>query len=80
MGAGLPPTPVRPPWRYPTTLAAALVAEPRALAMFETLNSQNRYALLYRLQTIKRADTRTRRVHQYVEMLARGETIYPQRP
>lgn len=64
----------------PADLAAALAAEPGALAMFETLSSQNRYSLLYRLQTIKRADTRARRVHQYVEMLARGETIYPQRP
>jgi uncharacterized protein YdeI (YjbR/CyaY-like superfamily) len=64
----------------PDDLAVALVAEPGALAMFETLSSQNRYALLYRLQTIKRADTRARRVRQYVEMLARGETIHPQRP
>jgi uncharacterized protein YdeI (YjbR/CyaY-like superfamily) len=62
----------------PADLAAALAAQPRARAMFETLTSQNRYAILYRLQTTKRADTRARRIQQFVEMLARGETIYPQ--
>jgi uncharacterized protein YdeI (YjbR/CyaY-like superfamily) len=62
----------------PPDLAAALAAEPKALAMFEALSSQNRYAILYRLGTTKRADTRARRLHQFVAMLARGETIYPQ--
>jgi uncharacterized protein YdeI (YjbR/CyaY-like superfamily) len=60
-------------------LARALASEPRAQAMFETLTSQNRYAVLYRIDTAKRADTRTRRIEQYVAMLARGETIYPQK-
>jgi uncharacterized protein YdeI (YjbR/CyaY-like superfamily) len=62
----------------PPDLAAALAAEPKALAMFEALSSQNRYAILYRLATAKRADTRARRLQQFVAMLARGETIYPQ--
>jgi uncharacterized protein YdeI (YjbR/CyaY-like superfamily) len=62
----------------PVDLAGALAAEPRAQAMFETLTSRNRYAILYRLQTSKRSDTRGRRIQQFVEMLARGETIYPQ--
>jgi uncharacterized protein YdeI (YjbR/CyaY-like superfamily) len=60
-------------------LAGALAAEPKAQAMFNILTSQNRYALLYRIQTAKRADTRTRRIKRYVTMLARGETIYPQK-
>jgi uncharacterized protein YdeI (YjbR/CyaY-like superfamily) len=62
----------------PPDLAAALAAEPRAQAMFEILTSQNRYALLYRLQSAKREETRQRRIEQFVAMLARGETIHPQ--
>lgn len=63
----------------PEDLLAALAAEPRAQAMFEILTSQNRYAILYRLQDAKRAETRERRLEQYVAMLARGETPYPQK-
>jgi uncharacterized protein YdeI (YjbR/CyaY-like superfamily) len=63
----------------PPDLAAALAAQPRAQAMFEILTSQNRYAILFRIDGAKRADTRARRVADFVGMLARGETIYPQR-
>jgi uncharacterized protein YdeI (YjbR/CyaY-like superfamily) len=63
----------------PDDLAAALAAEPRAQAMFEILTSQNRYAILYRVQDAKRIDTRKRRIEQSVAMLARGETHYPQK-
>ena len=63
----------------PPELAAALAAEPRAQAMFEILTSQNRYAVLYRIATAKGADTRARRIDQFVAMLARGETLYPQK-
>ena len=63
----------------PPELAAALAAEPKAQAMFDALSRQNRYAILYRLASAKRADTRARRVEQFVAMLARGETIYPQK-
>lgn len=63
----------------PNDLAAALAAEPRAQEMFDILTSQNRYAVIYRVLNAKRTDTRTRRIAQLVEMLARGETIYPQR-
>jgi uncharacterized protein YdeI (YjbR/CyaY-like superfamily) len=63
----------------PPGLAAALSADPAALATFEALSSQNRYAILYRLRTAKRADTRARLLERFVAMLARGETIYPQR-
>jgi uncharacterized protein YdeI (YjbR/CyaY-like superfamily) len=62
----------------PPDLGAALAAEPRAQAMFDILTSQNRYAVLYRIQSGKRADTRARRIDQFVAMLARGETIHPQ--
>jgi uncharacterized protein YdeI (YjbR/CyaY-like superfamily) len=64
----------------PPDLAEALAGEPKAQAMFENLSSQNRYAVLYRIATAKRADTRARRIAQFVTMLARGETVYPQRP
>ena len=63
----------------PPELTAALAASPKATAMFSTLNSQNRYAILYRIATAKRADTRARRIAQFVAMLERGETIYPQK-
>lgn len=63
----------------PADLAAALNAEPRAKAMFEILTSQNRYAVLLRTHNAKRADTRARRIEQFVAMLARGETPHPQR-
>jgi uncharacterized protein YdeI (YjbR/CyaY-like superfamily) len=63
----------------PPELVAALAGEPKAKAMFDALSRQNRYAILYRLATAKRADTRARRVKQFVGMLARGETIYPQK-
>jgi uncharacterized protein YdeI (YjbR/CyaY-like superfamily) len=62
----------------PADLAAGLAQQPRAQAMFEILTSQNRYAILHRLGQAKKPDTRARRVQQYVDMLARGETIYPQ--
>ena len=63
----------------PADLAAALAANPDAKRMFGQLSSQNRYAVLYRLTTAKRADTRARRVEQFTAMLARGETFYPQK-
>jgi len=64
----------------PPELRAALAAEPKAQAVFATLNSQNRYAILHRLATAKLAETRARRIERFVSMLARGETIYPQKP
>src|SRR6185369_10475419 len=63
----------------PPDLADALAAEPKAQAMFENLNSQNRYAVLFRVSSAKRAETRARKIEQFVAMLARGETVYPQR-
>ncbi|OLE19723.1 MAG: hypothetical protein AUG88_00170 [Actinobacteria bacterium 13_1_20CM_4_68_12] len=63
----------------PPDLAEALAAEPKAQAMFEALNSQNRYAILYRIATAKRAETRARKIEQFVAMLSRGETVHPQK-
>lgn len=63
----------------PSDLQAALAAEPAAQAMFETLTSRNRYSVLFRIDAAKRADTRARRIAQFVEMLAREETVHPQK-
>ena len=60
----------------PDDLAEALAAEPRAATMFELLTSRNRFAILYRLATAKRAETRSRRLAKFVEMLARGESVH----
>jgi uncharacterized protein YdeI (YjbR/CyaY-like superfamily) len=63
----------------PDDLAAALAARPGAQAMFDILTRQNRYAVLYRIESAKRPDTRARRIVSFVAMLARGETVYPQK-
>jgi uncharacterized protein YdeI (YjbR/CyaY-like superfamily) len=47
--------------------------------MFDILTKQNRFAVIYRVGSAKRAETRARRITQFVEMLARGETVYPQK-
>ncbi len=61
--------------KVPEDLQAALDAKPKAKAFFEQLGSQNRYAILYRIQEAKRADTRARRIEKFVAMCARGETL-----
>ena len=61
----------------PDDLRAALDASPDAAAFFATLNSQNRYAILHRIQTAKKPETRAARIERFVAMLARGETLYP---
>ncbi len=63
----------------PRDLAAALRAQPRAQAMFDILTSQNRYSILFRIGGAKQASTRARRIDQFVTMLARGETVHPQK-
>jgi len=62
----------------PADLQAALDAAPAAARMFSRLSRQNRYAILFRLSAVMRPATRARKIEQYVAMLARGETIYPQ--
>ncbi|BCT74780.1 hypothetical protein SCMU_06220 [Sinomonas cyclohexanicum] len=63
----------------PEDLAAAIAAVPEAQAMFDVLTSTNRFALIYRTTTVKRPETRARKIAEYVDMLARHETIYPQK-
>jgi uncharacterized protein YdeI (YjbR/CyaY-like superfamily) len=63
----------------PDDVAAALRLEPGAAQTFEKLTSQNRFAILFRVGQAKRAETRARRIEQFVAMLARGEAIYPQK-
>lgn len=62
----------------PDDLQRALDAHPRALQFFATLNSRNRYAMLFRVQNAKKPETRARKIAEFVEMLSRGETLYPQ--
>jgi uncharacterized protein YdeI (YjbR/CyaY-like superfamily) len=61
----------------PDDLQRELDGRPQANAFFGGLNSQNRYAILYRLQDAKKPETRARRLAQFVAMLEAGETIYP---
>ena len=61
----------------PDDLRRALDADPAAAAFFEILNSQNRFAILYRIQDAKRPETRARRIERFVAMLGAGEKIYP---
>lgn len=62
----------------PPDLQAALDAHPGAAAFFSTVSAQNRYAVLFRIQTARKPETRARRIEQFAQMLARGETVYPQ--
>ena len=63
----------------PADLQRALDASPAALAAFATLSSQNRFAILFRIGNVKRAETRARKIDEFVAMLGRGDTVYPQR-
>jgi uncharacterized protein YdeI (YjbR/CyaY-like superfamily) len=63
----------------PADLAAAIAAVPAAQVMFDVLTSVNRYALIYRTNSVKQPATRARKIAGFVEMLARGETPYPQK-
>ena len=63
----------------PADLQLALDANPAALAMFATLSSQHRFAILFRIGSVKRAETRAAKIATFVAMLERGETIYPQK-
>jgi uncharacterized protein YdeI (YjbR/CyaY-like superfamily) len=61
----------------PADLAAALVSRETVKRFFETLDRANRYSIIYRVNDAKRSETRAQRIAQFVEMLARGETIHP---
>ncbi len=61
----------------PDDLQRAFDRNPKAAAFFTTLDSQNRYAVLYRIQDAKRPETRARRIDQFVAMLNAGTKVYP---
>lgn len=61
----------------PEDFQSVLDQNKKAREFFASLNSANRYAILFRIQTAKKAETRARRIQQFVEMLARGEKLYP---
>jgi uncharacterized protein YdeI (YjbR/CyaY-like superfamily) len=63
--------------QVPDDLRAALAGNKTAKSFFETLDSTNRYAILHRIHTAKKAETRMARIEKYVTMLTEGKTIYP---
>lgn len=63
----------------PADLLAAVAADPAAQAMLDVLTKANRFALIHRLNAVKRAETRERKIREFVAMLARHETFYPQK-
>jgi uncharacterized protein YdeI (YjbR/CyaY-like superfamily) len=63
----------------PDDLAAALDERPAARALFDRLDSRNRYSLLFRIHQARRPETRARRIATFVDMLERGETLHPRR-
>jgi uncharacterized protein YdeI (YjbR/CyaY-like superfamily) len=63
--------------KVPADLEAALAARPKARAFFATLNAQNRYSILFRVQTAKKPETRARRITEFVKMMAAGKKLYP---
>ena len=64
----------------PDDLQAALDATPKAKAFFATVNATNRYAVLWRVQTAVKPETRAKRIAQLVDMLARGEVVHIFKP
>ena len=65
----------------PEDFRAALNAAPTAKSFFETLDRANRYAILFRVQTVRKAETRARKIREFVEMLERGGKIHePRQP
>lgn len=64
--------------KIPEDLQAAIDAEPAARAMLEKLSSQNRFALAFRVHNMKTEAGRKRKIESFVDMLKRGQTIYPQ--
>lgn len=65
--------------RIPDDLQAAIDAEPAARAMLATLSAQNRFAIAFRTHNMKTEAGRAKKIATFVDMLKRGETIYPQK-
>lgn len=64
--------------KIPDDLQAAIDAEPKAKAMLGGLSAQNRFALAFRVHSMRTPAGRQRKIETLVAMLGRGETIYPQ--
>src|SRR6202795_3214169 len=64
--------------KIPDDLQAAIDAEPKAKAMLAKLSAQNRFALAFRIHNMKTEAGRKKKIETFIEMLKRGETIYPQ--
>lgn len=60
----------------PADFAAALGRHPKAAAFFNTLNKQNKYAMLFRLHHVKKAETRTAKIEKFIQMLTEEKKIY----
>ena len=60
----------------PEDFQIALDKNKKAKAFFETLNSVNRYAILFRIHNAKKLETRARKIHEFIAMLVRGEKIH----
>lgn len=65
--------------QIPDDLQAAIDAEPAAKAMLATLSAQNRFAIAFRTHNMKTEAGRAKKIATFVDMLKRGETIYPQK-
>src|SRR4051794_6197561 len=63
----------------PADLLAAIAAVPAAQAMFDVLTKTNKFSLIYRVNAVKRPETRERKISEFVAMLARHEAFYPQK-
>jgi uncharacterized protein YdeI (YjbR/CyaY-like superfamily) len=61
----------------PDDLRAVLAKNKKAKSFFETLDSTNRFAILYRIHVAKKPETRAARIEKYVTMLIEGKTIHP---
>ncbi len=63
--------------KTPDDLLAAIRAEPKALATYETLSAQNRFSLTFRTMNMKTEEGRKKKIAGFVEMLKNGKTIHP---
>ncbi|MFL6306351.1 MAG: YdeI/OmpD-associated family protein [Candidatus Sulfotelmatobacter sp.] len=63
----------------PPDFQAALDANPQAREFFDALDRANRYAILFRIQTVKKPETRARKIQEFIQMLKRQERIHPPR-
>jgi uncharacterized protein YdeI (YjbR/CyaY-like superfamily) len=65
--------------KVPEDFQLALQANPQARDFFQSLDGANRYAVLFRIQTVKKAETRIRKIREFVEMLERNQTVHGKR-